>query len=340
MDAGRDLPADSARVGVLLVNTGSPDAPTEAAVRAYLSEFLMDDMIRPLPKPLWRLVLNHAILPRRAPVSASRYRSIWEDGSPLVNGCRRLAAAVEREAAARFGAGRVAVRAGMMYGLPSLAASLSELRAQGCERVLVAPLYPQTARSTTGAALQALRAAQDKAGWHPPLATVEGYGDDGGWQRAIADTVRAAGFDARRDCLLLSFHAVPLADVRRGDTYPEQVDRSVAGIVRELGAPEGAWARAFQSRFEDGRKWTGPFATAAVEKVARDGTRNLVVCCPGFSIDCLETRYDVEQVLRAAFFRNRPGAPDDAFAYVPCLGASAAHARALLNVMAPALGLR
>ena len=321
--------------GVLLINTGSPAAPTAEAVRGYLTTFLMDKHIRPLPAPLWRMIVTHAIVPRRAEVSAARYRAIWSsEGSPLVAGCTHLAERVAACCAEMRPACTPYVRTAMAFGEPSLATVLAELRDAGCTRVIAIPLYPQTAYSTTGVAADALDQAYDLLHWHPAsMVVASGYGDDPEYQAAVAGAVRASGFNPAEDHLLLSFHAIPQAHVRRGDTYVDQVKRSACGIARALQVPSDAWSLSFQSRFEDGRKWTGPFTGPLVEELARTSAKRLVVCCPGFSVDCLETLHDVERELRALYMRTRPDADEAAFRYVGCLNDALPHARLLARLI-------
>ena len=329
------------RAGVLMVNTGSPAAPTAPAVAAYLKTFLMDERIRPLPAPVWRAILDHIILPRRSPASAAKYASIWtEAGSPLIVGCCALAARVEQALHAGAAATEpwrdAAVRAAMVYGEPGVEAALRELRAAGCERLAVLPLYPQSAYSTTAAALDAVARGLQRMGWEPPLTAVESYGDDAGYVDAVAASIRAAGFDAAGDYLLLSFHAVPLPDVDAGDTYPQQVGKTARAVAARLGLDEGAWSFSYQSPFEDGRRWTGPNTARTVRALARHEPRRLVVACPGFSVDCLETLYDVEQVMLPAY-RAQRGGDAPGLVYVPCLNDAQDHARVLADIVCRAL---
>lgn len=322
--------------GVVLINTGSPVAPTAEAVRSYLTTFLMDKHIRPLPEPLWRMIVTHAIVPRRAEVSAARYHSIWSsEGSPLVAGCTRLAGRVTACCAEMRPAYTPCVRAAMVFGEPSLTTVLAELRDAGCTRVIAIPLYPQTAYSTTGVAADALDQAYDLLRWHPTSKMLtSGYGDEPAYQAAVASAVHASGFNPAKDHLLLSFHAIPQAHVRRGDTYVEQVKRSAHGIAQALRLPRDAWSLSFQSRFEDGRKWTGPFTAPRVEELARTSMKRLVVCCPGFSVDCLETLFDVGHELHALYMRTRSDADETTFGYVPCLNDALPHAQLIAQLIA------
>lgn len=364
--------ASLGRTGVLLVNTGSPDAPEPASVRRYLAEFLMDPQIRPMPAVPWWFVLHLGILPRRSRVSAERYRSVWRpDGSPLVRGMERLAARVEgalaadassampaqaaprARGAAEVGDGAApgigasaprrgaegsapapCVRAAMCYGRPSVPSTLRELREAGCDALIVVPLYPQSASSTTAVARRAVMNALEAMRWAPEVTVVGPYGVDAAYLDAVAMQVRAAGFEPRRDQLLCSFHSIPHTDVLAGDTYPAQVRETCVRLAARLGVPEGDWTVGFQSPFPDARAWQGPFTVDALDRAACVPRRTFIVCA-GFSIDCLETLYDVEQEFRARFeTRAVPGA---ALVYVPCLNDGAAHACLMAGLVRRAL---
>lgn len=330
--------------GVLLINTGSPSAPTPEAVRVYLEQFLMDDRIRPLPAPVWRVILGHMILPKRCPASAEKYATIWSDeGSPLVAGCRALAARTEAvlrsHEAVRQGvpaAETVLVRTAMIYGEPSVASVLEELGSLGCAKLVALPLYPQSAYSTTAAALDALHRCIEQTKWQVPVTSVEAYGDNSAYLDAVADSILRAGYRSASDYLLLSLHAVPLPDVDAGDTYPDQARRSACAIAKRLGAPEGSWSIAYQSPFEDGRRWTGPNTARTVKRLAKSEGRRLVVVCPGFAVDCLETLYDIDRVLRATY-RSIRADGSDGLLYVPCLNASKVHAELLAEIIVKAI---
>lgn len=334
------------RVGALLVNTGSPSAPEPAAVKSYLAEFLMDPCVRPCPAIPWWLILHLCILPVRKKRSAAKYRLIWrDDGSPLVATARALAAQVEGLLEGGFAPHTASfppvVRAAMSYGEPGLTSSLAELRDAGVTSLTVIPLYPQSAKSTTDSVLTRVRASLDALGWEPVVHIVESYGAEEAYLDAVAAGIRAAGLDSTRDRLMFSFHAVPHPDVEAGDTYPDQVARTCAALADRLGVPSARWSVSYQSPFADGRLWHGPFTTDLLEDVAARTEGNLVFVCPGFSIDCLETLYDVERGFaeraRAAFPAD--GAPHE-FVYVPCLNDTPAAARLMADLVRRTLPAR
>ena len=289
-------------IGVILANTGSPSSPDPDDIEKYLSEFLMDERIRQLPKPVWKWLVTRKILPKRKYSSAQRYRFIWQhDGSPLLAQSRALAKKVQdlfdadcASDGAHANDATVVVRSAMSYGSPSIAEILAEFRTMGVDKVVLLPLYPQSAYSPTMAVVDAFWRAQDQIGWHPDSTVIDNYHDDAGYIAAIVRSIRSVGFDASAgDRLLLSLHAIPLKDEVAGDTYREQIAESVKLIADGLGIDSDAITVAYQSVFgNDPSKWTAPL-TRDVLASWRDGDFRVVFACPGFSVDCLETLYDV-----------------------------------------------
>lgn len=321
-------------LGVILINTGSPERPEPDAVRAYLSEFLMDEAIRPLPAFVWSILLNRFILPRRSVASAEKYRLIWTDeGSPLVAECNALARRLECELAKRSGGVKTPVHAAMLYGKPAMRDALQTLHTQGCDELVAIPLYPQSASSTTGAAKRTLAGHLSDMRWNPQVHFVYGYGRQAVWVDAVANSILRAGFDAACDHLILSYHAVPLSDERKGVTFTRQAMESSRLIAERIGASKDVWEVGFQSPFEDGRRWTSPFTRPRIEELSGTLHGRLFVCCPGFSLDCLETRYDVEYEFRALYAAGEGYPSGREFVYVPCLNATAAHAAVLADVL-------
>ena len=283
-------------IGIILANTGSPSSPDPDDIELYLREFLMDDRIRQLPRPLWKWLLFRRILPKRKYSSAVRYRFVWTDqGSPLVRIQQDLADKVQRLLDERHSEGGAAmVRSAMSYGSPSFAEVLCEMRERGADKVVLLPLYPQSAYSPTLAVVDAFWRAQDSIGWHPESVVIDNYHDDPGYIAAIAHSIERAGFDSEADDkLLLSFHAIPLKDEKAGDTYRAQIAESVELIAARLGIETSRVSVAFQSVFgPNPDSWTSPLSRDVLRKW-RDGDFRVVFACPGFSIDCLETLYDV-----------------------------------------------
>lgn len=304
----------SGQRGVVLANTGSPSAPTPEAVRVYLEEFLTDPRIRPMRSRLWDLMLNSFILPKRSIVSAEKYAHIWnEDGSPLAVYMQSLACKLERH----FD-GHAIVRCAMSNGSPSIQEALSELQSLNCERITVVPLYPQSAFSTTNVVRDKLTDALTSMKWMPSVSFVDSYWNSEVYLNTIARSVQKLGF-VREDSLLFAFHSIPMKDVRAGDTYVEQARATAAAIAERLQLNPDDWSIGFQCRF-DSRRWVRPTVVETAQQLISSG-RRLFVVAPNFAVDCLETLYDIDVVLRTDD-AIKTAYPDSSFVYVPCLNDS------------------
>lgn len=312
--------------GIILANTGTPAAPEPEAVRAYLAEFLADPRICPMDPRLWRIILHGFILPKRCVASAKKYQLIWTDGgSPLSVHMAALASGLAKA----MGKG-ACVRIAMSYGSPTLADALAACREEGCNEAWVVPLYPQSAHSTTGVVSDQLAAALADLSWQPQVRIIERYADEPAYLEAIANAVRAAGFGKAGDGLLFAFHSIPLADVRAGDTYGEQAVGTAQAVAARLELAPDQWQLSFQSRFDKHRAWLSPFTKEVLPKL--DGCERLFVVAPNFSVDCLETLYDIDIVLREQCQQAHPERP---FIYVPSLNASDAHIALLRSLLTP-----
>lgn len=272
------------RIGVLLINLGTPDAPEPGAVRRYLAEFLSDARVVEIPKLLWKPILHGVILRTRPRKSAHAYRQIWvEDaGSPLQYLTRGQADALEK----RFD-DHLVVKHAMRYGQPSIAKTLLEMKEQGCDRILVAPLYPQYCAATTATANDAVFAALMAMRWQPAIRTLPPYFDDPLYIDALKLSIEGAlgALDFKPDLLLLSFHGMPEQTLRLGDPYHCHCQKTARLLGEQLSLPTDI---AFQSRF--GRaKWLEPATDMKLATYPSQGVRKLAVAAPGFAADCLET---------------------------------------------------
>lgn len=327
------------KTGVIVVNTGSPAAPTAEAVRSYLARFLMDPRLVAVPRPVWHCILHCFILPRRSGVSANKYKLVWEDegtpqGSPLSRAHMQMTAGLAR----RFEGTGVIVRAAMCYASPSVENALSELREAGCSRVVYLPLYPQSAYTQVGSCIDLFGRACRKLSWNPPVELIADFWDDAEYLKAVARSILDAGFDAKRDYLDLSYHAIPLRDISHGDTYLDAVCQTNRELSRLLDLEPGRWATGFQSVFGlRPQDWTSPLSTGILAQWGREGIRSVFFCCPGFAADCLETLYDVpydmEPAYKLAYRDAHPEAPEPSFTYVPCLDAKETYPRILHHVL-------
>ena len=307
---------DASPPALVLVNLGTPAAPTPSAVRRYLSQFLHDHRVVQLTRWLWCPLLHFVILPLRSPKVARKYAQIWmPGGSPLAVHTAALAEAVAR----RLPGWRVAHA--MRYGQPSVQAVFDGLRAEGVRKVRVLPLYPQYSTTTTASVADAVAAAANGL----QVEVLHDYHLDARWAAAVAASIRAHwDAEGRGERLLLSFHGIPRRLVDGGDPYAAQCEASTRAIAHALGVPREDLLLTFQSRF--GReRWLEPYTQPTLEALAREGVRRVDVACPGFAVDCLETLEEIA-VENAVAFR---GAGGEALRYIPCLNAEPAHADAL-----------
>ncbi len=308
------------------MNLGTPAAPTAAAVRRYLAEFLSDRRVVALTPWLWWPLLYGVILPLRAPRVAKLYAQVWmTDGSPLAVHTARLAQAVQRQLP------ELRVAHAMRYGEPALAKGLRALRDAGARRVLVLPLYPQYSTTTTASVADVAATVEGV-----DVQVVPDYHDDAGWVAAVADSVRAHWeAHGRGERLLFSFHGIPQRLVDAGDPYQAQSRASVAAIAAALRLRDEDWLLTFQSRF--GREpWLQPYTDQTLRALAEAGVRRVDVVCPGFAVDCLETLEEIAQQ-NAALFRAHGG---EALRYIPCLNDAPEHAEALAMLARRALAER
>ncbi len=304
---------------VLLVNLGTPDAPTAPAVRRYLSEFLSDPRVVALPRWLWLPLLNCVILPRRAARVAQKYAAIWlPGGSPLAVHTRGLAEAVSERMPG------VRVVHAMRYGGPVLADALAKLRDAGHARVLVLPLYPQYSTTTTESVADVLATAPGA-----DVRMLRDYHLDAQWVAAVADSIRAHWAQhGRGEHLLLSLHGLPQRVVDQGDPYARQCEASARAIAAALGLAPGEWTLAYQSRF-GAEKWLQPATADTLDALAARGVRRVDVTCPGFAADCLETLEEIAMMLAEGF-----AARGGELRAIPCLNASPGHADAIAALAA------
>lgn len=316
-----------ARTAVLLVNLGTPDAPTPAALRRYLAEFLSDPRVVEIPRLAWLPILHGIILRVRPAKSAAKYQTVWTpEGSPLAHWTVQQARGLAAELAAR--GHQLLVQHAMRYGNPGVPLVLDQLRAQGATRVLVLPLYPQYAGATTGSVADAVHRWAMGARWVPELRQVGQYHDDPGYIQALAATLqRHWAQKPRGDKLVLSFHGVPERSLKLGDPYHCQCHKTARLLREALGLAPDQVLVTFQSRFGKA-KWLEPYTEPTLRQLAAQGVQRVDVMCPGFVADCLETLEEIAQEARHAFLE----AGGQAFEYVPCLNAEPEWISALADL--------
>jgi len=302
------------RTAVLLVNLGTPEAPTPAALRRYLAEFLWDPRVVEIPRPLWWLILHGVILRTRPAKSAAKYAAIWTDGgSPLLRWTVRQAEALQAELALR--GQPVIVRHAMRYGQPAIASVLDALQAEGATRVLVLPLYPQYAAATTASTIDAVAAWVKRSRRPPELRFINHYHDDAGYIKALATSVREHWAQhGRGEKLVMSFHGVPARSLALGDPYHCECHKTARLLAEALGLTQGEYLVTFQSRL--GRaKWLEPYTEPSVKQLAAAGIKRIDAICPGFAADNLETLEEIAMEASDAFL----AAGGQRFDFIPCL---------------------
>jgi ferrochelatase len=285
-------------LGILLVQLGTPDAPTAAALRPYLRQFLGDPRVIEVPRWKWSIILNLFILPFRPAQSAAKYARIWDPvtGSPLLHWTKRQTALL----AERFPG--INVRFGMQVGNPPLGTVVDEMIAAGVDRIIVLPMYPQYSATTTASATDVLFQALQKTRRVPALRIVPPYYDHEAYLDAMAAVIRddLAKLPWTPDHHVLSFHGIPISYAKRGDPYATHVKRTTARLVEKLGWPRSKWTQTFQSLF--GREeWLKPYTEATLEKLAESGAKKVFVAMPGFTADCLETIDEIGNEARETF---------------------------------------
>jgi ferrochelatase len=305
---------DAPRTAVLLCNLGTPDAPTPAAVRRYLAEFLSDRRVVEIPRLLWLMILHGVILRTRPAKSARKYASIWTpEGSPLKVWTEKQTKLLRGYLGQR--GHTVTVHYAMRYGSPSIATVMDQLKAQGVTRVLVLPLYPQYSGTTTASVTDAVCAWAQQVRTLPELRFVNRYHDDPGYIGALGKRVEDHWMShGRPDKLLLSFHGVPRRTLTLGDPYHCECLKTARLLGEWLGLGKDDMLVTFQSRL--GRaEWLQPYTEPTLVALARQGVKRVDVLCPGFTSDCLETLEEIDQEGRAAFLQ----AGGEEFNYLPCL---------------------
>jgi ferrochelatase len=317
------------RIGVLVVNLGTPDSPTYFAVQRYLREFLSDRRVIDASRLVWLPLLYGIVLPFRPLRTARKYRKIWmPEGSPLAVYSQRLA--TKMGALLQGGLGdRVRVALGMTYGAPSIASAIESLAEHNVRRLLVLPLYPQYCASTIGSVFDAASRALQRLRWLPETRFVNGYCDDAGYIGALAQRVQRHWDEVgERSHLLLSYHGIPADYVKRGDPYQAQTQTTSRLLAERLGLGPQDWSHCYQSRF-GAKAWLTPYTDDMLKEFARRGVRKLTVVSPSFAVDCLETLEEVAIEYRDRFLKEG----GERLSLVPALNDDDGHAEVLAAIV-------
>lgn len=309
------------RIGVLVTNLGTPDAPDKAALRRYLKEFLSDPRVVEIPQFVWQPILRGIILNTRPAKSARAYETVWtEQGSPLLT----YSAAITEGIAARLAdrvAAPVVVRLAMRYGRPAIGEVIDEMVATGVRQLAVLPLYPQYSASTTGSVFDAVANHLTTLRWVPELNFIGAYFDDPAYLDALAASIRAhREAHGAGDHLVMSFHGIPQKYFESGDPYHCHCQYTGRELAMRLGLADDQWTLSFQSRFGP-KQWLQPYTDETLADLAGRGVKRVDVVCPGFAADCLETLEEIAGQ-NAELFEEAGG---EHLSYIPALNADPAH---------------
>lgn len=317
------------KTAVLLINLGTPAAPTEEAVREYLAEFLWDPRVVQIFRPLWWVILKFFVLRKRPAQSLKAYQKVWMDeGSPLMVYSKNIHQRLQ-EFANQASPDKYIFHLAMRYGEPCIQSVLEEMKQDDVENVIVLPLYPQFATSSTGTAWHAFR--EHFANWEnaPTSKTIANYHDNKGYINALVDSVQKHwAQNGKAECLVISFHGVPDRTIKQGDPYLEHCIKTTELLVEQLELEPLEWRMVFQSRFGKA-KWIQPYCIETLEELAKEGIKGVDVLCPGFAADCLETLEEMAMQNRDIYIK----AGGENYHYIPALNDNDKHIEALFSLV-------
>jgi len=317
------------RIGVLVVNLGTPDSPSYFAVQRYLRDFLGDRRVIDTSRLIWLPLLYGVVLPFRPLRTVRKYRKIWmHDGSPLAVYSRRLTNKIGERLQAALG-DRVRVALGMTYGNPSIASAIHSLAEENAKRLLVLPLYPQYCSSTTGSVFDRASRALQRWRWLPEIRFVNDYYEDLGYADALSARIQRHWSEVgERSHLLFSYHGIPADYVKQGDPYQAQAEATTRSVVSRLGLAADEWSHCYQSRFGS-VAWLQPYTEDTLTVLAKRGLRKLTIASPSFAVDCLETLEEVAIEYRDKFL----ALGGERLTLVPALNDDDRHAEVLAAIV-------
>ncbi len=320
-----DIANSNNKVGVLLVNLGTPERPVCPGLRKYLGEFLMDPRVIEIPRLLRMMLVKGIIVNFRSHKSAATYREIWtENGSPLLINSLNLGSKTAEKLGSDF-----EVEVAMRYGNPSVAEKITALHDKGIRKLIVIPLYPQYSGSTNGSTFDALGAALTKRRWIPKLNFVNDYYKYDSYIKAIGDSISQHWQEhGRKQKLIMSFHGVPQKYITRGDPYQSQCKETAHAVAQYLNLSDDEWMLVFQSRF-GAEEWLQPYCDQTLKSLPAQGVTSVDMICPGFSADCLETLEEIEGENKEYFME----AGGKEYSYIPCLNDSDTHAELMAEIV-------
>lgn len=312
---------ESAKLGVLITNLGTPEAPTPKALRAYLGQFLADPRVVEFPRFLWKIILHGVILRIRPARSAKAYQTVWtEQGSPLLWHTQAQRDGLAAELKQRYGDG-IEVAFAMRYGQPSIPKAIEQLMQAGVRKLVVLPLYPQYSGSTSASTFDAVAADFKQRRWLPDFRFISHYHDYPAYIAAVAEKIKAHWAEhGRADKLVFSYHGVPKSYLLKGDPYHCECYKTTRLVAEYLDLAKDEYITTFQSRF--GREeWLQPYTDATLKSLPEQGVKSVQMVCPGFSADCLETIEEIGEENRDYFLE----AGGEKYQYIECLNADTAH---------------
>ncbi len=306
------------KIGVLLVNLGTPEQPTAKAVRKFLRQFLSDTRVIDLPKVPWQILLNAVILPLRCKRVAKSYQKVWmKKGSPLLLYSQAIVDALRQG----MDESKYCFALGMTYGSPNLTDALLSLRAQGAKKLLVIPLYPQYSSTTSASVFDRVTNALQRCPHLPDFNFISNYAIHRHYINALAQSIKPLIVDKQTDAhILFSFHGLPIRYCENGDPYAKQCHETVDALVKYLNLKDGSYTLCYQSQFGKA-KWLAPSTESTIISLAKRGCKSVIILCPGFAADCLETLEEVAIGLKATFLKHG----GEAFTYIPALNDSVLH---------------
>lgn len=317
------------RVGVLLTNLGTPEAPTAKALRPYLKQFLWDPRVVEVPRPLWWLILNGIILRVRPKRSAAAYAEVWTDeGSPLLTHSLNQAKALQSSLAQHYG-DQIVVDVAMRYGQPSIPSVIDSMLSAGVRKLIVLPLYPQYSAATTGSTFDAIADDFKQRRWLPDFRFVSHYHDHKKYISTVANRIKAHWAEhGRADKLLFSYHGMPQKYLEKGDPYHCECHKTTRLIAEQLGLAPNEYLTTFQSRFGND-PWLQPYTDETLKALPQQEIKSVQIICPGFSSDCLETIEEIGGENRDYFLE----AGGERYEYIPCLNADSDHIELMQTII-------
>ncbi|MCW8825215.1 MAG: ferrochelatase [Gammaproteobacteria bacterium] len=329
MSSNSNLTNNSSHLGVLLCNLGTPDAPTAAALRRYLAEFLWDPRIVEIPRLPWWLILHGIILRTRPKKSAEKYRSIWTDqGSPLMVISRNQQQLLQNQLSEKLDR-PVTVMLGMRYGNPSIQSALEALRTAGCDQLVILPLYPQNSCSTTASTFDAVADVFGQWRGVPSHTFISDYHTNERYIVAVAASIEAQWQQREpAEKLIFSFHGTPRSYRDKGDPYYDQCQQTAKLVAEKMGLDESRWQVTFQSRFGKA-EWLKPYTDVTLKQLAKDGVKSVDIISPGFSVDCLETLEELGEENREYFLESG----GESYNYIPALNDQPDHIEMMVDLV-------